>query len=246
MHEVVAQRQFDPLYIWLDIGFLCLFAGLLLWKKKYATVLVGLFFGAVYMIVDYGVFHLLCRSRTISEGHSLFWVLLWMSVSYGFTNFTWIWLWISKFVGMVAFHFRLVVLLPADYRFVFFRYGYDFYSAHHRRVSRRYGADSNGRIWGIDRLEFAPFSERTAHLHPLAARYWNFSAAGMGGRSSAGRHPECAADYACAETSDAADQFFTGNQFGHAVYLCNFYCVFSPVYRTFYAQKANIVLYGTN
>jgi hypothetical protein len=96
MHEVVAQRQFDPLYIWLDIGFLCLFAGLLLWKKKYATVLVGLFFGAVYMIVDYGVFHLLCRSRTISEGHSLFWVLLWMSVSYGFTNFTWIWLWISK------------------------------------------------------------------------------------------------------------------------------------------------------
>lgn len=96
MQEVVAQRQFSPVYIWLDIGFLLVFAGLLLWKKKYATVLVGLLFGVVYMVVDYGIFHLLCHSRTISQGHSLFWVLLWMSMSYGFTNFTWIWLWISK------------------------------------------------------------------------------------------------------------------------------------------------------
>lgn len=30
-----------PLYIWLDLGFLLLFVGLLLWKKKYMTVLVG-------------------------------------------------------------------------------------------------------------------------------------------------------------------------------------------------------------
>ena len=96
MEDIIARRQFDPLYIWLDIGFLLVLAGLLLWKKKYMTVLVGLFFGLVYFAVDYGLFHLVFHARTISEGYSLFWVLLWMSMSYGFTNFAWIWLWISK------------------------------------------------------------------------------------------------------------------------------------------------------
>ena len=96
MTDIIARRQFAPLYIWLDIAFLCVFLALLLMKKKYMTVLVGLVMGVVYMLVDYGIFHLVCHSRTISEGHSLFWVLLWMSVSYGFTNFTWIWLWLSK------------------------------------------------------------------------------------------------------------------------------------------------------
>ena len=60
------------------------------------TMLVGLGMGVVYMLVDYGVFHLICHSRSISDEYSLFWVLLWMSMSYGFTNFTWIWLCLSK------------------------------------------------------------------------------------------------------------------------------------------------------
>ena len=96
MTEIIARRQFAPLYIWLDTAFLIVFAALLLWKKKYRTVLVGFVMGIVYMLVDYGIFHLLLHTRSISEGHSLFWVLLWMSMSYGFTNFTWIWLWLSK------------------------------------------------------------------------------------------------------------------------------------------------------
>lgn len=96
MGNIIALRQFPPLYIWLDIAFLCIFLFLLLMKKKYMTVLVGLTMGIVYMLVDYGIFHLVCHSRSISDGYSLFWVLLWMSVSYGFTNFTWIWLWLSK------------------------------------------------------------------------------------------------------------------------------------------------------
>lgn len=96
MTEIIARRQFAPLYIWLDLAFLCLFFLLLMAKKKYMTVAVGLIMGVVYMLVDYGIFHLVCHSRSISEGHSLFWVLLWMSMSYGFTNFTWIWLWLSK------------------------------------------------------------------------------------------------------------------------------------------------------
>lgn len=94
--EIIARRQFAPLYIWLDAAFLIVFAGLLIWRKKYMTVAVGAVMGVVYMLVDYGIFHLICHSRSISDGHSLFWVLLWMSVSYGFTNFTWIWLWLSK------------------------------------------------------------------------------------------------------------------------------------------------------
>ena len=93
--ETIALRSFQPLYIWLDIAFLLVFAGILIWKKKYMTVLVGFLAGILYMIVDYGIFHLLCHSRSITGG-SLFWVLLWMSMSYGFTNFAWIWLWIQK------------------------------------------------------------------------------------------------------------------------------------------------------
>ena len=96
MTELIARRQFMPMYIWLDIAFLIVLAVLLLYKKKYMTTLVGLVMGIVYMLVDYGIFHLVCRARSISEGYSLFWVLLWMSMSYGFTNFTWIWLWLSK------------------------------------------------------------------------------------------------------------------------------------------------------
>ena len=108
MPEVIARRQFDPLYIWLDTAFLVLLAALLLFKKKYVTVLVGLIFGVIYMVVDYGIFHLLCHSREIFNDYSLFWVLLWMSMSYGFTNFVWIWLWISKDKNL--FEWSLLIL----------------------------------------------------------------------------------------------------------------------------------------
>lgn len=96
MTEIIARREFSPLYILIDIAFLIFFAILLLYRKKYMTVFVGFLMGIIYMIVDYGIFHLLFGSRSISEGHSLFAVLLWMSMSYGFTNFAWIWLWISR------------------------------------------------------------------------------------------------------------------------------------------------------
>ena len=100
--EVVAQRVFEPFYMWLDISFLVLFIGLLLYKKKYTTIIVGVLAGILYQIVDFGIFHLATGSRHLlmngAEGteSQLFWVLMWMSMSYGFTNFAWIWLWISK------------------------------------------------------------------------------------------------------------------------------------------------------
>lgn len=100
--EVVAQRVFEPFYIWLDIVFLILFIALLLYKKKYTTVIVGVLAGILYQIVDFGIFHIATGSRHLiingaaGTEKQLFWVLMWMSVSYGFTNFAWIWLWISK------------------------------------------------------------------------------------------------------------------------------------------------------
>ena len=93
--ELIARRQFMPAYIALDTVFLLALAGLLLWKKRRMAALVGGIMGVVYFIVDYGVFHLICHSRSI-EGGSLFWTLLWMSMSYGFTNFAWIWLALDK------------------------------------------------------------------------------------------------------------------------------------------------------
>jgi len=36
------------------------------------TMLVWLGMGVVYMLVDYGVFHLICHSRSISDEYSLF------------------------------------------------------------------------------------------------------------------------------------------------------------------------------
>lgn len=93
--ELIARRQFVPAYIALDTVFLLVLAGLLLWKKRRMAALVGGIMGVVYFIADYGVFHLICHSRSI-EGGSLFWTLLWMSMSYGFTNFAWIWLALDK------------------------------------------------------------------------------------------------------------------------------------------------------
>lgn len=94
--DFVARRQFAPCYIWLDIMFLVLYAALLLWRRRRMTVLVGLVAGLLYFAVDFGIFHLALHTRSISPNASLFWVLAWMSMSYGFTNFSWIWLYLRR------------------------------------------------------------------------------------------------------------------------------------------------------
>lgn len=93
--EIIAQRVFNTLYIYLDVAFLLFLCTLLIVKKKYLTLAFALFGGVLYMIVDYGIFHLMLHTRSI-EGGNMFLVLLWMSMSYGITNFAWIWLWFSK------------------------------------------------------------------------------------------------------------------------------------------------------
>lgn len=59
------------------------------------AILVGLIAGVVYFLVDYGIFYQLLGTRHI-EGANPFWFLLWLSMSYGFTNFAWIWLLLDR------------------------------------------------------------------------------------------------------------------------------------------------------
>ncbi len=88
---VTATRVFPLLFVWLDLGWLAVFIALLLYFRKFQALLVGLAAGIVYMIVDYGIFFLALGTRTVA-GADPFWLLLWMSMSYGLTNFAWMWL----------------------------------------------------------------------------------------------------------------------------------------------------------
>src|SRR4030042_2165361 len=93
--EVTAGRSFNLLFVWLDLGWLAVFIGLLLRFRKYQALLVGLAASVLYMIVDYGIFYLALGTRVVT-GADPFWLLLWMSLSYGLTNFAWIWLLFEK------------------------------------------------------------------------------------------------------------------------------------------------------
>lgn len=99
--EITPTRNFSLIYIILDSIFIAFFCILLIVKKRYATLLWSLLGGILYFIVDYGYFHLISHSRIITyQGNQseaiTFWVLLWMSMSYGITNFAFIWLALKK------------------------------------------------------------------------------------------------------------------------------------------------------
>ncbi len=99
---IVPTRNLNLLYIILDCIFLVIFAALLIWKKRYSTLLFALFGGVLYTVVDFGGFYLLSHTRTVYIDGVLqgmggtFWVLLWMSMSYGMTNFAFIWTLIGR------------------------------------------------------------------------------------------------------------------------------------------------------
>lgn len=95
MREVIASRVLNELYIFLDIGFLAFLATVLLIFKRYSAAVFGFLGGLLYFAVDYGIFYLLLGTRTV-VGADPFWFLLWLSMSYGFTNFVWIWLWLDR------------------------------------------------------------------------------------------------------------------------------------------------------
>ena len=107
MMNVIAERMFGVPYIVLDSVFILAFLALLLITKRRLAALWAIAGGVLYFIVDYGIFHLLTGSRHIGTVNAdgvfsvggegmMFGVLIWMSLSYGITNFAWIWLCLKK------------------------------------------------------------------------------------------------------------------------------------------------------
>jgi hypothetical protein len=93
--EVVAARTLNYLYIYLDIAWLIIYALILIWNRRFTAVVVGLVGGLIYFAVDYGIFYALLNTRVVT-GADPFWFLLWLSMSYGFTNMAWIWLLLDR------------------------------------------------------------------------------------------------------------------------------------------------------
>ena len=88
-------RTFSSLYITLDLIWLFILIGILLYFRKRMAVIVGLLAGGLYFLVDYGIFFRFLGTRVV-EGADPLWFLLWLSMSYGFTNFSWIWLLLDR------------------------------------------------------------------------------------------------------------------------------------------------------
>ena len=93
--DFTVARTLNSLYIILDIIWLVIFAGILLYFKKRLAIIAGVTMGIVYFLVDYGIFYQLLGTRHV-EGANTFCFLLWLSMSYGFTNFAWIWLLLDR------------------------------------------------------------------------------------------------------------------------------------------------------
>jgi hypothetical protein len=93
--EIVVARTFNLLYIYLDLIWLFCYGFLLLYFKRKKAFFTGVLAGILYFIVDYGVFYLALKTRSV-EGANTFRFLLWLSFSYGFTNFSWIWLLLDR------------------------------------------------------------------------------------------------------------------------------------------------------
>jgi hypothetical protein len=93
--DVTAARTFSTLFVWMDCAWLVVLAAILTWRRKYLAIVVGLLGGVLYFLVDYGVFFLVLRTREVT-GADPFLLLLWLSMSYGFTNMTWAWLLLDR------------------------------------------------------------------------------------------------------------------------------------------------------
>ncbi|MBN1298674.1 MAG: hypothetical protein JW997_03190 [Actinobacteria bacterium] len=93
--EVIPARIFNLLYIYIDIAWLIILLIILIFAKKYMAAIAGAVGAIIYFIVDYGIFYLALGTRTV-EGANTAALLFWLSASYGFTNFAWIWLWLDR------------------------------------------------------------------------------------------------------------------------------------------------------
>ena len=102
LFDITPTRNFNLLYIILDSIFILFLLFMLVVKKRYFTTLFALFGGVLYFIVDFGYFYLLSHSRQIMIDDVIQndlvtgLILFWMSMSYGITNFAFIWLCLRK------------------------------------------------------------------------------------------------------------------------------------------------------
>ena len=113
--DIIPSRILNPLHIGFDIVFLLGFIILLIVKKRYMTLLFGLAGGVAYFLVDWGIFYKIMGTREIffdgavmGEGGK-FWFLMWLSMSYGITNFAWIWLWLRRDKHLKEFSLYILI-----------------------------------------------------------------------------------------------------------------------------------------
>ena len=106
--ELIPNRSLSGLYVLLDCAFLALLAFYFFKSKRYIPLLVGVLGGLLYFAVDYGCFYLLLGTRKV-VGANTFWFLLWLSMSYGFTNMAWMWLWFAEPKNRLEFSLLIIV-----------------------------------------------------------------------------------------------------------------------------------------
>lgn len=92
---VTPNRVLNGLYIVLDSFFLLMLVFYFAKSKRFIPLLVGFLGGLLYFIVDYVGFYLVLGTRVVTGAHPLYF-LLWLSMSYGFTNMAWMWLWFAE------------------------------------------------------------------------------------------------------------------------------------------------------
>jgi hypothetical protein len=106
--DFAVERAFNSLYIYLDIVFLVIFCVILFWKKRYLALIAGAVGSIIYFVVDYGIFYQLMGTRQVT-GADPMWLLLWLSISYGLTNFAWIWLLLDRDGHWVEWSLLIIV-----------------------------------------------------------------------------------------------------------------------------------------
>ncbi len=108
IQDYTVSRDLNTLYIMLDIVFLLLLGYLLLKTKRKHAFFFGIAGALIYFIVDYGIFYLLLRTREVDGANTMLF-LLWLSTSYGFTNFAWIWLFLDKDKRIIEWSSLIVI-----------------------------------------------------------------------------------------------------------------------------------------
>ncbi len=95
MGDYEVARTFNTLFPVLDLTWLVVLSGLLFTTGRRVALVVALVAGVIYIAVDYGYFHLWLGTREVVGADPLL-LLTWLSMSYGMTNFAWIWLMLSR------------------------------------------------------------------------------------------------------------------------------------------------------